>query len=167
MHVLAFSYHCLSLLVSNLCKYNNYDTLIFFFVELNKLVKKVDRRYSNGSKHGTFQSKPRAQSSPSLVPVPTSFPRWAVKAACYPPPSSIPSPIPSPKPSNSETSYSESSSSDESDGVFMALFELLHLRLGVLSVTGMWDGTLESCDDLDLLCLFQDQRSYSSPLTWS
>lgn len=47
--------------------------------DLNKLIKKIDRRISKFPYRGTIQPKKRIQSFPSESEPPQTFPDWAVK----------------------------------------------------------------------------------------
>ena len=62
--------------------------LVLFLVstELNKLVKRLDKRYSKSrnSKNGIFKSKPRIPACPSKLCVPLNYSNWAVKPDCIP-----------------------------------------------------------------------------------
>lgn len=48
------------------------------FIELNRLVRKLDKRRKRKVKKGGFRSKPREVSTPSQLQPPVQYPDWAV-----------------------------------------------------------------------------------------
>ena len=56
--------------------------VLFLDVELNRLVKKLDRRYLKSSKKGNFKTKERTVSSSSQLCVPRDCSSWAVRPEC-------------------------------------------------------------------------------------
>jgi hypothetical protein len=55
-----------------------------FFTELNKLIKKLDKRCKKALKNGSFL-KARIEGTPSALPPPTG-PQWALKPPTSPEP---------------------------------------------------------------------------------
>lgn len=69
------------------------DFVFFTFsAEVNKLIKRIDRRIAKSPIRGTIQPKKRECSTPSDSGPPRDFPEWAVDAAHCRPPSPSPTP---------------------------------------------------------------------------
>ena len=71
--------HKLSWRSQGLYTYNcNVMQILFIDLELNRLVRKLDRRRKKNIKQGGFRSKPRQLSTASELPPPSNYVEWAV-----------------------------------------------------------------------------------------
>ena len=52
--------------------------MFIFIIELDKLVRRLDKRLAKVSRGGTFKPKERVISSPSVLEAPVDAPDWAV-----------------------------------------------------------------------------------------
>ncbi len=55
--------------------------LLFLIIELNKLVKKLDKKQKKMCKTGNFTSKPKLSSTASALSPPRAAPQWAGKSS--------------------------------------------------------------------------------------
>ena len=74
-----------------------------YIAELNKLIRRINRRIEKTPVKGSIKPKKRVQATPSSARPPPSYPEWAVQKECGP------QFTPSPPPEDLSRSYSSDS----------------------------------------------------------
>lgn len=64
------------------CIYAFYQILFLIFVELNKYIKKLDKKAFGSHKAGGFKSKIRVEANLSTLLPPPNAPKWAISTSC-------------------------------------------------------------------------------------